>query len=171
MKYSIFLLVIAFAACTNAQQTNSSSAEPCILMEDDAGKSGYHTKNGETIIPMDTYAKCLTDTFHTHAIVLTKDEHKWVVIDRQQKVLYEIFPFDNGPDYPSDGLFRMVQDGKIGYADATNYTIVIKPQFDCAFPFENGKAKVSKNCKTTTDGDHQSWVSDDWKWVDKKGNF
>jgi hypothetical protein len=123
------------------------------------------------MIPADTYAQCLTDTFHTMAIVMTKNDHKWAVIDRSQKVQYEIFLYDNGPDYPSDGLFRIIQNGKIGYADESDYNIVIEPQFDCAFPFENGKAKVSKNCKTIADGDHQTWQSDDWKFVDKKGKF
>lgn len=164
MKYVLFLL-IAFTACTDASQTNTPDAEPWILAEDDS----YQTKDGKVKIPADIYAKCLTDTFHTHAIVLTKNEYKWVVIDRNQKIQYEVFPFDNGPDYPSDGLFRIVQNGKIGYADATDYKVVIEPQFDCAYPFENGKAKVSKNCKTIKDGDHQTWESDDWKFVDKKG--
>jgi hypothetical protein len=144
--------------------------EPLILTEDlDTDQSGYLTTTGETAIPLGKYEMCHTDTFRTHAIVLTKNDFKWVVIDREEKVLYEVFPFDNGPDYPSDGLFRIVKDGKIGYADAATFDIVIQPQFDCAFPFENGKAKVSNNCQTTTEGEYTSWISDDWQYVDKKG--
>jgi hypothetical protein len=182
MKYIIFLL-IAFTACTDVNQKNGDSqtdvnqinvptTEPWFLVEDEStGLSSYQTKDGKIMIPADTYAQCLTDTFHTMAIVMTKNDHKWAVIDRSQKVQYEIFLYDNGPDYPSDGLFRIIQNGKIGYADESDYNIVIEPQFDCAFPFENGKAKVSKNCKTIADGDHQTWQSDDWKFVDKKGKF
>lgn len=182
MKYIIFLL-IAFTACTDVNQKNGDSqtdvnqinvptTEPWFLVEDEStGLSSYQTKDGKIMIPADTYAQCLTDTFHTMAIVMTKNDHKWAVIDRSQKVQYEIFLYDNGPDYPSDGLFRIIQNGKIGYADESDYKIVIEPQFDCAFPFENGKAKVSKNCKTIADGDHQTWQSDDWKFVDKKGKF
>ena len=114
---------------------------------------------------------CLTDTFHTHAVVLLPSDAKWVVIDRQEKVLYEVFPYDNGPDYPSEGLFRIVQDGKIGYADATTYAIVIERQFDCAFPFENGKAKVSNECQTVKDGEHSVWESDPWQYVDQRGKI
>ena len=94
---------------------------------------------------------------------------KWVVRDSRGNVLYEIWPFDNGPDYPSEGLFRIVQNGKIGYADERTYQIAIAPQFDCAFPFENGKAKVSNQCKTVRDGEHNAWESDYWQYVDKKG--
>jgi hypothetical protein len=100
---------------------------------------------------------------------LLEIDHKWVVVDEQKTVLYEVFPFDNGPDTPSDGLYRIVKDGKIGYADAITNAIVITPQYDCAFPFENGKAKVSIDCQTTKDGDHSVWTSDAWQFIDKKG--
>lgn len=96
---------------------------------------------------------------------------KWVVMDGSKNTLYEVFIYDNGPDYPSEGLLRIVQNGKIGYANATNYAIVIEPQFDCAFPFENGKARVSKQCQTVKDGEHSVWESDNWQYVDKQGNF
>ncbi len=170
MKY-IIILLLAFAACNDAGQTKQQGTEPLILGEDPAtGQSGYLTSTGEVAIPFDKYEMCLTDTFRTHAIVLTKNDFKWVVIDRQEKVLYEVFPFDNGPDFPSEGLFRMVKNGKIGYADAATFDIVIQPQFDCAFPFENGKARVSNDCQTTTDGEHATWTSDKWQFVDEKGN-
>ena len=96
---------------------------------------------------------------------------KWVIMDSKKTTLYEVFPYDNGPDYASEGLIRIVKNGKIGYADAKTYTIVITPQFDCAFPFENGKAKVSNQCKTIKDGEHSIWTSDAWQYVDKKGKF
>ena len=96
---------------------------------------------------------------------------KWVIMDSKKTTLYDVFPYDNGPDYPSDGLIRVVKNGKIGYADAKTYAIVITPQYDCAFPFENGKAKVSNNCKTVKDGEHSIWTSDAWQFVDKKGKF
>lgn len=96
---------------------------------------------------------------------------KWVIRDSKKKVLYDIFPYDNGPDYPSEGLFRILKDGKIGYADEQTYAIIIIPQFDCAYPFENGKAKVSNNCKTVKDGEYSIWMSDNWQYVDKKGKL
>lgn len=100
--------------------------------------------------------------------MLEKD-HKWVLVDEQKTVLYEVYLYDNGPDAPSDGLYRVVKDGKIGYADASTNAIVIEPQYDCAYPFENGKAKVSTNCKTIQDGDHSVWESEDWQLIDKTG--
>ncbi len=96
---------------------------------------------------------------------------KWVIMDNKKTTLYDVFLYDNGPDYASDGLIRVVKNGKIGYADAKTYAIVITPQFDCAFPFENGKAKVSNKCKTIKEGKHIIWTSDAWQYVDKKGKF
>jgi hypothetical protein len=99
------------------------------------------------------------------------DEGKWVIMDDQKTALYEVFLYDNGPDYPSEGLLRVVKNGKIGYADANTYEIVIEPQFDCAFPFENGKARVSKQCRTVEDGEYSIWESEAWEYVDKQGRF
>jgi hypothetical protein len=96
---------------------------------------------------------------------------KWVIKNSQKKTLYEVFFYDNGPDYAAEGLIRVVKNGKIGYANAKTYRLVIRPQFDCAFPFENGKAKVSTNCKTIKEGEYSTWTSENWQYVDKKGKL
>jgi hypothetical protein len=99
------------------------------------------------------------------------NDGKWVIMDSKKTTLYAVFIYDNGPDYPSEGLIRVVKNGKIGYADAKTYEIVIEPQFDCAFPFENGKAKVSNQCQTVKEGEYSVWQSDAWQYVDKEGKF
>lgn len=131
--------------------------------------SGYKDQNGNIAILPGKYAACFTDTFRTFAIV-EKPGSGFVAIDREEHILYQVFPFDNGPDYVSDGLFRVLENNKIGYADATSGKIVIKPQFGCAFPFDKSIAKVSTDCKTQTDGEHSAWVSDNWTYIDKTGN-
>jgi hypothetical protein len=45
---------------------------------------------------------------------------------------------------------------------------MIAPQYNCAFPFENGMAKVSVNCSTQQDGEYHTWVSNQWFYIDKK---
>jgi hypothetical protein len=81
-----------------------------------------------------------------------------------------VSPFDNGPDYASDGLFRITKNNKIGYADEVTGKVVIKPQFGCAFPFEKGVAKVGMNCTTYAfDEEHHTWTTDHWLYIDKKG--
>jgi Permuted papain-like amidase enzyme, YaeF/YiiX, C92 family len=167
-------LSVLFICCNNTAPSSTAAlqpvTEPLILTQDPAtGQSGYRTVGNTIAIAPGKYEQCLTDTFRTHAIVMTRADHQWVVIDRKEAVQYAVFPFDNGPDYPSEGLFRIVKDGKIGYADAITYTIVIPPQYGCAYPFENGKAKVSRNCQTTQDGEHSTWTSDSWEYIDKTG--
>ena len=83
--------------------------------------------------------------------------------------MYEIYPFDNGPDNTSDGLFRILKNKKIGFADSTTGKIVIMPTFDCAWPFENGIAQVSTDCKSESDGEHSMWLSKKWYYIDKAG--
>lgn len=132
---------------------------------------GYLNKKGDTIIPAGTFNMCFTDTFSNFAYVYDKKlfGEETVAINRNQEVIFDVFLFDNGPDYLSDGFFRIKRNGKIGYADKTG-KIVIDPQYSCAFPFENGKAKVTYNCETTKDElELSTWKSDSWFYIDKNG--
>jgi hypothetical protein len=159
----IAIALVTLIAC-------SKSKNYLIRVNDKNDNYGYVNLKGDTIIPLGKYLQCFTDTFKNYAIV-SKRETGFVAIDRSEKVLFNIFPFDNGPDYPSEGLFRIVKAGKIGYADSS-FTIKITPQYGCAFPFENGIAKVSIDCKTVPvgpDGEHQAWVSDNWFYINKTG--
>lgn len=154
-----------------------SSCKPPIVKNNDylifftdsiTENQGYKNTKGEIVIPAGKYSKCFTDTFKTYAIVV-KPNAGFIAIDRQENVLYGIFPYDNGPDYTSDGLFRILVNSKIGYADSITGKIVINPQFDCAWPFENGVAKVSTDCKTQSEGEHSIWQSDHWFYINKTG--
>lgn len=87
---------------------------------------------------------------------------------------YGVFQCDNGNDYVSEGLYRIVDKrGRIGYADESGRT-VIKPRFAFGFPFENGKAKVTDKGEMKevpgSDGEYHYWKSDEWYYIDKKGN-
>lgn len=128
---------------------------------------GYEDRSGKMAIPFGKYSIIYTELFKTHAIVF-KEGEGFVAIDRSEKILYHIFPFDNGPDEPSEGLYRIIENGKIGYANMKG-EIVIAPQFACARPFKKGKAEVSVNCTTHKDGEHSFWVSEEWYYINKKG--
>lgn len=130
---------------------------------------GYVNRSGDTIIPIGKYIYCYTDTFRNYAIVLKKNVG-CIAIDRNEKELYKIFWYENGPDFIIEGLFRIIINGKIGYANEAG-EIVIEPQYDCAFPFENGKAKVSNNCRTIDHGEHKMWESENWFFIDKTGKI
>lgn len=86
---------------------------------------------------------------------------------------YRPYQFDNGDDYVSDGLYRIVDShGLIGYA-APDGTIVIKPRFAFGYPFDQGRARVTDSGRSDTvpgsGGEYHVWISDSWYWIDKSG--
>ena len=169
MQAFFLATTICLMQCREAKHDRTPTANDfLLLMNDSTDQFSYQNLRGEVVIPPGKYIWCLTDTFRNFAIVMNAKQ-AFVVIDRQEKEVYEVFKYDNGPDYPADGLFRIVQNGKIGYANETTYEIVIPAQFDCAFPFENGKAKVSNKCTSETIGEYNSWNSDHWTYIDVKG--
>ncbi len=112
------------------------------------------------------YQQIYTDTFVNFAIIL---DTNFYLIDRTGFKLHEIFPYDNGPDYPSEGLYRIIKNGKIGFLDARTSQLIIEPLYEAAFPFENGKTKVSYKAVKSKQGDHFVWISDIWFFIDKSG--
>lgn len=132
--------------------------------------TGFVTTTGDTIIPIGKYSHCWTDTLKTFAIVADTKETQGdiVAIDRNENILFDVYLFDNWPDEPSEGLFRVIRNGKIGYANTHGF-IQIPCAFECAFPFENGKAKVTYHCELLKD-EHSIANSNEWFYIDYKGN-
>jgi hypothetical protein len=165
--FALYILLLAFciSGCNQPTKQNDYLIKVCDPISD---RCGYVNQKGDTVIATGKYSYCFTDTFIYYAFVV-KGDSGIVAIDRQENVLYQVFNFDNGPDEPSEGLFRITGNQKIGYADSTTGEVVIPLQFDCAFPFVNGVAQVSTDCKTTSDGEHTTWLSNNWYFIDKRG--
>ena len=84
--------------------------------------------------------------FKASGLALVKPEGAgWSFVDARNQVVLEPFYFDNGPDELHDGLARVVKDGKIGFVDE-EWRLVIPPQFDAAFGFDGGTARVCVGC-------------------------
>lgn len=85
---------------------------------------------------------------------------------------FTVYQYDNGDDYFSEGLQRIVdKDGKIGFRDSIG-KVIIPPQYAFAFPFKDGYAKVTDSGRLEAvdkSGEHHRWVSDSWYYVDKAG--
>jgi hypothetical protein len=160
---NIFFLIILAVINGHAQY----KSDCLVLMENTENESGYLSSKGDTIIPFGKYEHCFTSKFCVFAIVSSKD--KGIVgINRKEEVLFNVFQFDNGPDPLSNGLFRIIKNGKIGYADNQG-KIIIRPQYDCAEPFINGKARVGKGCRMEITGEHTAWTGGNWFTVNRKG--
>ncbi len=176
LRFTLFLGAYLFfaASCSQNQEATTEEentpAEDYLLMVYDEGKNqyGYKDSEGKMVIPFGKYEMCFTDTMRSYAVVTTT-EGGLIAIDRLQKKLYDVFVYDNGPDYPAEGLFRVMKGEKIGYADAKSGEIVIEPAYACAWPFDGGKARVSRDCTKEQDGENTIWLSDNWFMIDKEG--
>lgn len=167
----IFIFILAISLLISCNKPTAKQDYLLLFTDTIKDEYGYKNQKGDTVIALGRYPICFTDTFKTYAIV-SNPPTGYVAIDRQGKELYTVFPFDNGPDYSSEGLFRILDNSdsiKIGYASSQTGQIVIKPQFKCAFPFKNGIAKVSVDCETESDGEHTQWLSNNWYYIDTTG--
>lgn len=131
---------------------------------------GYVNAKGETLIPIGQCFACFSDSL-TYAVVIKRNHRGegFPAFDAKGNNVFNVFPYDNGPDYVEDGTFRIIKEGKIGYANVAG-EIIIPPKYEAAFPFENGRAKVSLHADKESDGEHSWWVNTDWFYIDKKGN-
>lgn len=82
---------------------------------------------------------------------------------------YEPYFFDNGPDYASEGRYRIKIGDKIGFADSVTGKLVIPAIYDCAHPYKNGVAEVGVRCVTKGDGEHAWWTGGRWFRIDTNG--
>jgi WG repeat protein len=129
----------------------------------------FVNQKGDTIISSKNFYYSFKDTITTFGIVLEKETYDLIGINRKGERLFEVYKYDNGPDYISDGLFRIKKNGKIGFANK-NGEITIKPQFECASNFENGIATVTYDCYLYYDLDeHLRSESESWFKIDKSG--
>ncbi|SPT71713.1 Uncharacterised protein [Anaerobiospirillum thomasii] len=85
----------------------------------------------------------------------------------------EPYRFDNGPDYVSDGLYRIVDcTGRMGFANIRHET-VIAPRYAFAYPFKAGVAKVTDSGHMEyvegSDKEHTYFKSSHWYLIDKTG--
>lgn len=174
MKNTFYYLSIGLlvACSSNHQPLDSNDESYLTVVQQDGVESpndvAFVNQNGDTLIPFGKYTFSFADTI-THYGVVAGKNGELIAINPLGKELYSVFTYDNGPDYIEDGLFRIVENGKIGYADGETGEIVIKPQYTCAFPFDNGKAKVSTNCSEEQVGEYSEWISDQWIFIDKTG--
>ena len=98
-------------------------------------------RQNKIMIPPKKYKMIFTENFNNFAIVVNL-ESKVVAINKNEELLYEVFVYDNGADYINDGLFRIVKNGKIGFANEEG-EIVINPTYDFADFFVKGYSIVN----------------------------
>lgn len=160
--------ILIFFGTAHVSAQGSDSDYLVIVYNNDSSNCGYASPKADTLIPViNNY--CFRDTIWTFGIVSTPTG-ELNAYSNKGEFLYEVFNYDNGPDYVSDGMFRIVQEGLIGYANETG-EVVIPAIYDCAWPFEDGRAKVTFNCIESIEFEMVKWESEEWMTIDKDGKI
>lgn len=186
---AVLLVLVSCKSYTEREQTNyeyhdidtsaTQEIEPLIAITNEeylqfGSNVAYVNIQGDTIIPFGNFAYFGTDTLNFFANVLLHPNDsiygRWVGIDRNEHILFDLVSFDNGPDYFEEGLTRVLRNGKMGYANEKG-EVVIPCQYAFAKWFDNGVAEVTFEAKEYQDMDgHSRVVSDSWFEIDKQGN-
>lgn len=141
--------------------------DPAIVQWEEGDQAGYADENGQMIIPLGKYKYCYTEKFDKIAFVGFADREGIYAIDRNENVLFKVFISDNLPDLIKDHTFRIEHNGKIGFAD-TSGKVIISPQFDAAWPFQEGFAGVSTGGTEKQTGNYKIYTGK-WKFINMKG--
>lgn len=128
---------------------------------------GYQDATGKMVIPMGRYPICMTDTFTNFAVVY-KSNKGYIGINRAEKILFTLFTYDNGPDFPVEGVFRITKDSKVGFANLDG-EIIIEPKYSALYPFGEGLSAFCEDCQTERMGEVSVWKNGKWGFLNKKG--
>ena len=87
--------------------------------------------------------------------------------------VFEIYPYDNGPDYFYEGLVRYTENGKVGFLDAC-MQVVIPAQFTFASQFWGGHSQICEGCRyepVYPGAEHGEYVGGNRAFINRKGEI
>lgn len=131
----------------------------------------FLNEKGDTIVQKGRYSYIGYDSIAPIGLV-AESHHGIVALNTHGEKLFEVMQIDNlQPDIVSDGRFRIIGDnGLTGYADTLG-NIVVQPQYQCAMPFDGGRAKVAiHGWRSGENDEHWMWMSDEWFYIDTNGH-
>ncbi len=150
-----------------------SSQNDCWLhVTNSKGLHAFVDKTGNIKIPYGKYKFILSDTLCYFAYVY-EYEGGVVAINREDKIIFRPVIIDNLlPDLPSEGLFRIIDNGKIGFANLKG-EVTIPPQFEAVKSFKNDIAAYCVGCqmKYDTITEYGYWSDGKWGFINKSGEI
>lgn len=150
MKFYFLLIFIAFFSNAIGQKKFKIKVE-----EISNWRSIYYIvdEKGKAIKKLDSAKYSFSvnkNKYQSFAIFYIKGESGWCAIDINEKILFKVYNTSFGepsPDELIENRIRIVdKNNKIGFANG-NGKIIIKPQFEIATSFHQGKAIIGENCK------------------------
>ncbi|MBL8021009.1 MAG: WG repeat-containing protein [Leptospirales bacterium] len=129
------------------------------------GKYGFKNEKGEVRITPRYY---FASEFNEYGFTSVAEESGFFFVDQKGTHKFQMFAYDNGPDYFADGLARFVEKGKMGFFNEKAQR-VIPAQYDFANPFEKGLSVVCNGCKKVMHGEHWTMEGGRWSVIRKSG--
>lgn len=168
MDNKILTLLLGLAlACSLSAQGVLHIYCPHPEINEDA--CGYVNEKNEVVIPVGKYLRLYSTEFDRIAFVSIKGKPGIYAINRAEQILFKVHCVDNRPDVVSEGLFRIIRNGKIGFADMTG-KVVIEPQFQFAFPFQRGGIAIFNEGGTLVrEGEYTRYQGGKWGVINKDG--
>lgn len=176
---TIFLFVLLYSFCYGQKKFKVEAKET------GTWKRVYSLvdEHGKLIRQLDTakyYISLNGRQYGYFAIFGTKSSLGWTAIDSDEKVLFMVYNTSFGeptPDELIENKIRIVDEkNRIGFANSKG-EIIIKPQFEIASSFHNGKAIIGISCRTEpwskheneSDCHHYSIVCGKHGYINEKG--
>jgi hypothetical protein len=153
MKIIFAVLIIQTFACFAAAENQNYLVRYSETVNGEE-MEGYKTQDGQIVIKA-KYGIAIPDKMYGIAFVIS--DGQWVCIDRKENVILYPFIYDNGPDYIVEGLFRFVENNKIGFADS-DANIIIPAEFDFADYFREGLSKFAYGGYKEYDDTKEHWI-------------
>lgn len=164
-----FVSAVLLAGCASAPQTVhecayvSNDREPERSQLSARGDCGELSEGGIALAP-------------EHLAALWFDDDGLGAVYAAQRVFLvapsgrsvETLVYDNGPDFPSEGLVRAVSGGKVGFVDSS-LEFRIPARWDFAFPFSGGYAVVCNGCVSIPVDEHRAMEGGRWGVIDRTG--
>lgn len=181
LKFSYLFLIFSCVNGFTQSDTNyaevdlNSEEKLCLITNEKFLELGSEVallnQKGDTIINFGKFLYCQHDTISNFGYVIDKKTKETIGINHKGERIFEAFIYDNGPDYISEGLFRIKRNGKVGYANKQGI-IVIKPEYKCASSFYKGYAIVtySGTIYKDLDGNLRCKKSSKELKIDKEGH-
>jgi hypothetical protein len=174
---TLFLLLL-ISQITVAQQN-----EKLFYFLNKDGMVGVKNSKGKIIIPA-TYGQMTLEEGALKKPIVKEMIHFWIPSDsiagynntfgiyfnRNGKELVRPYSFDNGPDYLNEGLFRFVENNKIGFANRFGQK-TIQAQYDFIAPFNLGTSLFCNNCyfNYKKDPEHPPLEGGTYGFINKEG--
>ena len=170
MKLLAVYIFIVLASCSDKKDNDNGKLFVQTRNTKDTTYYFLLDKKGDTVLKLDPkkYFVCFSDTVENFLVVAPRDRKGWWGIDLKENFLFQVYntnPGEPSPDKLIDGKIRIIdKEKRIGYANEKG-KIIIKPQFEFATEFSNGKAIIGQGCKKVPWEKHQDGVDDHFSMV------